>query len=385
MKQRLCLSFILALLCMSLPACQEDMESRSYISKFRILGVQTSPPEAVAGDSVEVRGIFAPVEGQAATVAFVTVDTQWIAQLGSVLPDNVAEMTDAELQDLAGALLIMQGMTDSDAAEVLVPEFKVVVAPVDETTGLAVLPAENLVISPALIAIMRLLGQTEALPLYLLACSNGTINEASLLNMVENLTDSQEIGALGTACQGSDATSLAAYKAVNIHIPDGTTADTEALNSNPRIQSFRIEKTVHAPNTLPGVTGRVLCEGEDGCRDPFQFQVSVYKDDFQFFQGYERRENEMEKMFVSWFSNGGEFGNSRIRSDDAQIASDAMKSGDSTALDEILADSERKHWFTVDWLPPVEGGIFDLWVVVNDLRGGVGYARYHISADAPNY
>ncbi|MBN2528138.1 MAG: hypothetical protein JXR76_17230 [Deltaproteobacteria bacterium] len=388
MKHRLCLPFIVAVLCMSLPACQEDMESRSFVSKFRVLGVQTTPPEAIAGDAVAVSGIFAPVKGQAASVAFVTVDTEWIAQtLGPILPDNVDTFTTAELKELMNALMSLQGQTSEAAApqDVLTPQFKAVVVPVNDVTGVATLPAENLPISPALIAVMKLLEQDGGLPVYLLACSNGTIDTRKLLGDVNHLTDSQAIGDLGAACKGPNATALVAFKAVNIRLAGDSAANTDPLNLNPRIQTFQIEKKTHPPNSPPGETGKMICKGTDGCRDPFRFQVSVHKEDFQYFQGFERRENEMEKMFVSWFSNGGEFSNSRIRSDDAQVAADAMMAGNSAPLDQILADPQRNHWFAVDWLPPVEGGVFDVWIVVNDLRGGIGYARYKIRAQARNY
>ena len=376
---------MLAVLCTIMAACNDDTEKRSFISKFRILGIQANPPEAVTGDNVEVLGIFAPKVGHAASVAFVTLDTGWIAELDAVLPENVEQYSAAQLQALLDSLLAESGVDSVSASNLLVPQFKVVTVPVNADTGLAILPAENIVISPSLVAIMKLLGQTEGIPLYLLACSNGVIDEAALLESTRQLTNSQEIGSLETTCRGVDVSAIAAFKTLNIRIPDDSKTVADDVNANPQIKLFQIEETLHLPNTPPGETGTMVCEGSDGCRDPFRFRVAVHKSDFQYYQGFSRRENEMEKMFVSWFSNGGELAPSRIRSDNAQTAADAMADGDIAKMDELLKDTAPFNWFTVEWLPPVEGGVFDLWVVANDLRGGVGYARYQIRADAGNY
>ena len=389
MKHQSCIPGCITVLCMLLAisqmACNEDMESRSLITKFRVLGVQTNPPEAVVGDSIEVRGIYAPVAGQSANVAFVTVDTQWIAALASFLPSNVDQLSEAELQALFESVASQNGLDPTAAANLLMPEFKVIVVPVDATTGVATLPAENIVISAPLVAILKLLGQTSGLPLYMVACSNGTIDEAAIQRSANNLTNSQEIGNLESACIGNDASAIASFKTIEIRVPDGTAKDADPLNQNPRVRVFQIEKTTHPPDSPPGDTGTIICESTDGCRDAKEFRVAVDKADFQYFHGFSREENEMEKMFVSWFATGGEFGADRIRSEDAQAAADAMSDHDKAKLDQILADDTRPHWFTVEWMPPVAGGDFDLWVVVNDLRGGVGYARYHISVQAPNY
>ncbi|MBN2719033.1 MAG: hypothetical protein JXX14_24510 [Deltaproteobacteria bacterium] len=394
MKHRLCIPCPFAVSCMLLAvcvfsacfsACNEEMESRSFISKFRILGVQASPPEAVVGDRIELRGVFAPVAGETANVAFVTVDTQWIAGLSSILPDNVDQLSQAELQTLLTSMAAQAGIDSADAAGMLVPQFAVTVSPVDAVTGVAVLPADNVVVSPALVAMMKLLGQTDGLPVYLLACSNGVIDEAALRQSAGALSNAQQIGDLEAACQGPNASALASYKTLNIRINDENAVNGDDLNTNPQITVFLFNDTVHPPNATPGETGKVVCEGADGCRDPITLRVAVSKDDFQYYEGFERRENEMEKMFVSWFANGGEFSTDRIRSDDAGAAVEAMTNGNEASLDALLANPARKHWFTVDWRPPVEGGLIDLWVVVNDLRGGVGYAQYRVSAEAPNY
>ena len=387
MKKRLCITCIIAVLCTLAAACQDDTEKRSFISKFRILGIQATPPEAVTGDNIEVRGIFAPKPGHDANVAFVTLDTGWIAELDNLLPENVDQYSAAELQTLLESLLAENSVDNIAASDLLVPRFKVMTAPVDPGSGLAVLPSENIIISRALVAIMKLLGQTNGIPLYLLACSNGVIDETALLEGTQTLSSSQEIGDLETACHGNNATAIAAFKTLNISIPDAITngLTTDDLNANPQINLLQIEDVIHSPNSPPGETGTMVCEGTDGCRDPFTFRVAVFKKDFQYFEGFSRRENEMEKMFVSWFSNGGEMSSSRIRSNDAQTAADAMADGDIARMDELLAANSNYNWFTVDWLPPIKGGTFDLWVVVNDLRGGVGYARYRIKADAGNY
>ncbi len=384
MKHRFCVPISVAVLLMLLAACQEEMESRSFISKFRILGVQASPPAAVTGDNIEVRGVYAPVANVSARVAFVTVDTQWIAALGAFLPENVDEYSEAELTALLEGFAASGQTSTADAMELLVPQFKVIVRDVDPASGVALLPAENIVVSPALVAVMKLLGQTTGLPLYMLGCSNGTIDEAALLRQVSDLTGSQEIGDMESACAGANATAIASFKTLNILFENDTTA-IDTRNENPTIRVFQFDKTIHPPDTPPLDTGKVVCESKDGCRDPIEMKVAVFKEDFQFFEGYSRQQNEMENMFVSWFSDGGEFSSDRIRSDDARAAVDAMADGNVAGMNAILADPGRTHWFTVDWLPPVEGGTFNLWVVVNDLRGGVGYARYRISAEAPNY
>ncbi|MBN2342115.1 MAG: hypothetical protein JXX29_11120 [Deltaproteobacteria bacterium] len=386
MKHRICTLSILVWMCVLLGACQEEMESRSFISKFRLLGIQSNPAEAAAGDYVEVRGIFAPVEGQSASVAWVLMDTQQIAALDDMLPDDIDQYTDEQLA--AWLASIMSEDTDGSVQNAMLsePAYRVIVSPVDALSGIAVLPSQHVEISSSLVLLMRAFGQAEGVPLYMLACSNGEIDEAALQRIISNLSDTQELGELESACVGEESAAIAAYKTLNLYIPAASEYDALSTpNQNPVVDTFQIDEISHAQGTEPGETGSVLCEGKEGCRDPVTFRVSLTKSSYEYYQGYDRRRNEMEKTFVSWFSNGGEFAGSRIRSNDAQFAVNAMEDGDEARLDARLADENESHWFEVEWMPPVEGGVFDLWIVANDLRGGVGHARYLIRADAPNY
>lgn len=386
MTPRICIPLLWILGCVLLGACQDEMESRSFISKFRLLGIQATPPEATSGDRVEVRGIFSPVSGKAANVAWITFDTQWLESLSAILPADIGQYSNKELQTLMTTLMPPGDTETPGSSSVLQPEYKVIVTPINPQTGIAVLPEENIVISPALIAMMRLLEQTSGFPLYVLGCSNGVLDETTLLQMVSSLTDTQQLGFLEDTCKGDDVEAIAAHKTINLYIPNGDPYDAQSpQNQNPVIDTFQIDQITHTANTPPAATGTVMCESEDGCRDPVEFRVSLTKDSFQYYQGYTRRQNELEKIFVSWFSNGGEFDNARIRSNDAQFAVNAMEAGNETELNAHLADPQQEHWFIVKWMPPVKGGTFDLWIVANDLRGGIGYARYQIYADAPNY
>ena len=121
----------------------------------------------------------------------------------------------------------------------------------------------------------------------------------------------------------------------------------------------------------PFVAGACLeCDPEDGCREPLKVRGTLTAGSFQRYErplasNLEQTEIVYERTYISWFITGGKF--------------DEERSGNGSTTDEILPD----HPFKANWLPPPEGGEFTLWAVAHDVRGGVSWKIYSVTAGVP--
>ncbi|MBN2804297.1 MAG: hypothetical protein JXR91_14475 [Deltaproteobacteria bacterium] len=317
---------------------------RSQISKFRLLGIRAEPVEIIADTQITLKALFA--------APFLKDDKPFIfnAQAAWIIM-NPASLTPGSL-----------------------PEFIINVTDVNKN-GESILDSNNLNFPKELINFIVDSGNSSSLtfPVYLLGCNNGKIDTDAARDAILDIGQKTDLSLLEKACTGKDSQSLSAFKNLTIFDSKNDNKDISSLNHNPQIDKLLSET--------------IICEGSDGCREPKAIKIALTPESFEYYYDYfgELR-NEMEDIYVDWYSDGGEFSFSRVRSEDSVKA---LETRDKGYIDShgnfTLQINEDSHWFNVTWLPPVEGGTFKLWATVRDLRGGIGWKQYTLKAIAPDY
>ncbi|MFO8071366.1 MAG: hypothetical protein R6V85_05780 [Polyangia bacterium] len=320
-------SAVAALLALAAVACQQDLEQVSQVSKLRVLAVQTDPPEASPGEAVGLRVLTADPAGDGRPIV-----AGGVAVSGLVTP-SASEIEEPELfWPLAPSAAGEDGVVDlgslgipPDAGEVIPPE-------------------EGSLPATAIVLICAGGGQELA----------GELTDALLEGF--GSIDLEDPAAITELCQQAGAEEgLVAFK----------TFDMSALepgdpnrNLNPRIGALYFDKG--AGPVEEGGGSDYACTGSDGCREGVLLQVYLTEDSFQQYEKEVFGQTEVadERNYVSWFVSGGSFTQNR--------------SGN---------NGEPSDPFEVEWLPPREGGEFDLWVVAHDIRGGVSWRAYRVSAE----
>jgi hypothetical protein len=318
------------------------------ISKFRILGVRAEPAELVADTPVEVTALFAVPQAESENP--VALD----AQVAFITLNPLADLT--AVTDLADLLTIRLVAVDPSG---------------EARTG-----GDDLSFSQDLLDRMTLLFGDQ-LPVYLLACNGGTIDIGILQEAMREVLatmDTPALAILETACTGDGAAPIVSFKQIPIFQPADTEVDTPPVgpNGNPSLFLLGIDGLFETAQPF----SPIRCEGADGCREPVEFKVELTSESFEYYRDWSGAlRNELETMYLSFFADGGEFGNARIRSDHAQAAQQIAADGRIAEEVEFFSDP---HLFTVEWLPPREGGHIHLWIVAHDLRGGAGWAQYDL-------
>lgn len=319
-------------------ACQEDLEAVSQVTKFRVLAVQADPPEVNPGQSVALRALVADPD-----------------------PDPAAAKTGPPHRRITAVGLAVSGLitpssSGIDEPDLVWPPF-VGSAGADGVIDLAVIGVPTQ-------AAELLSGETPEIPVtaVLLICAGG--EEGMELALLQALAaagqDSglDDPGDLVNVCLVAGAEEgLVAFK--TFRITGRPPADPDR-NENPLIA--RVVFDERDPPLGQGGDPVFQCTGSDGCREGVLLEAYLDPESFQTYQKVVFGEVEQadERLYVSWFTTGGGFTSDR--------------SGN---------DGTSEDPFENDWLPPREGGRFQLWVVAHDVRGGVSWERYEIEARAP--
>ncbi len=355
-----------------LTGCIEDMEAISQVSKFRVLGIQADPPELAPGESTQIRALFADPQERGVTVMWfpmeglitpssmmssqldlvwfpaVTEVTNGIASYGSIMavpPDYLDDLPKNTCSD-EGAEADENWQEDSACK-------RIVTMLILACAGGEIDPQ----ITSAIGSIQTALEQFQAEEIT--SQELESIITAAFLTMEGTLGSFEAMNDIEALCRGEDAEAIISTKTFGVSF-------SEHKNAVPRIDSLALkigdEWTVNTPWTEPGEPPVFTCDGENGCRDGAEIRAYLTPDSFQ---TYLKKEFDVwktvdERTYISWFTDGGNF--------------DADRSGNNGETDDP---------FEVTWIPPREGGVFTLWAVSHDIRGGVDWKRYTISAVVP--
>ncbi len=353
----------------ALTGCIEDMEAISQVSKFRVLGIQADPPEIAPGESTQMRALFADPQELGITV-------MWFPVEGLITPSSMAS-SQMDLVWFPAVTEVMNGIA-SYGSNIAVPSDYLNDLPTDKCSDEA---GENWREDSAC---------KKTVTMFILACAGGEIDPqitsaigsiqtalqqflakeitsaelesiitAAFSTMEGTLGSFEEMNDIEALCQGEGAEAIISTKTFKVSFSDHKNAVPQIDNLSLEIDDAWI---VNTPWTEPGEPPVFTCNGENGCRDGAEIHAYLTPDSFQ---TYLKKEFDVwktvdERTYISWFTDGGNF--------------DADRSGNNGEVDDP---------FEVTWIPPRDGGVFTLWAVSHDIRGGVDWKRYTISAVVP--
>ncbi len=356
----------------ALLGCADEMEAISQVSKFRVLGIQADPPELAPGESTQMRALFADPQELGVTV-------MWFPMEGLITPSSMTS-SQMDLVWFPAVTQVTNGIA-SYGSNIAVPPDYLDDLRKDKCSDDGVEADENWREDPAC---------KRTVTMLVLACAGGEIDPqiTSAIGMlqtalaqflVEDITQQEletiitdtfvvlqetlgsfeEMSDIETLCQGENVETIISTKTFGVSLSDHK-------NAVPQIDSLSLKIgdtwTVTPPWTEPGEPPVFTCDGENGCRDGAEIQAFLTPDSFQTYtkKEFEAWKTVDERTYISWFTDGGNF--------------DADRSGNNGEADDP---------FEVTWIPPMEGGVFTLWAVSHDIRGGVDWKRYTISALVP--
>lgn len=349
MRPSLPLAFALACAAAS-GACGEELERVSEVTRFRLLAVQADPPEVAPGESLRLRMLTAdPTGGGRRVVGGGVVVPGLITPTGSPdtgsLPPVFFELPFTDANHLGVV---------SFPGQLGIPEYTV-----EAGVQVPVAPPGEPLVMTAILVVCAGDGFDEALAYGALAGLAEAPGEGGDFEL--------PVDAICTAA-GAEA-GITAFKTFDVVTCDPATSSLACdgeyePNRNPELASLSLGGEPIASG-LPGLC--FGCDVEDGCREPLDLRALL---DSGSFQRYERAlasnldETEVvyERTYISWFATGGSF--------------DEDRSGNASTLDEPRADDP----FEASWTPPPEGGDFTLWAVVHDVRGGISWLSFPVSA-----
>jgi hypothetical protein len=324
-------------------ACQEDLEDISQVTKLRVLAVQATLPELSPGENTQLRVLTADPAGNG----------RRITAAGFAIP-GLLTPSSSEIDD---DLPFPPWALEPTAAVDGVIEFNSLGVPVD--AGDHYPPDETSLKVTAVILI----------------CAGDGFDEFALLGQLGQMsmggeTDLGESLDLSALCvQAGADEGLTALKTFTI---SDRTAEDPLRNTNPEIDrlyfvgegddGFEVgdEETLLLP-AIEGGHGVFQCTSSDGCRKGVEMQAFMTEASFQQLEQIEFGQSKIvdERMYVSWFVDGGKMS--------------ADRSGSNDPLGP----------YDVKWIPPREGGAYTLWAVAHDIRGGVSWTIYSVEAIPP--
>jgi hypothetical protein len=325
---------VLILSLVAATACQEDLENISQVTKFRVLAVQTDPPELNPGEATALNVLTADPAGNGRKVV--------------------------------GAGFAVPGLITPSATEVSeeIPLFWTL-APNEATAGvisfgsLGVPEEAGSYIPPD---DGEIDGQLKVTAVILLCAGDG-LDELALLDAFLQLAEGGD-GGFGESLDLSDLCvqagadeGLTAFKTFTI---TNRATEDPYRNDNPEIDYLLFDET-ELPTTVEGGLGVFQCTSSDGCRNGVALEGWLTAESYQQYLKLEFEQLEIvdERTYISWFTDGGKF--------------DKDRSGSNEPLGPYEAE----------WRPPREGGAFAVWAVAHDIRGGVSWKIYSVEAIPP--
>jgi hypothetical protein len=331
--------------------CQAELEAASEVTKLRILGVQADPPEVAPGNAVALRILTADPNG----------DGRLVVGGGIVVPGL---FTPSAAPDPAGLpplvyplpfTVVNQEGVVSFPSHLMIPD-----SYHDDLDN-------EVPIAPP--------GEPLTMTAILFVCAGDGFDENAAYAAIAELSmtgAAESVGPLAfeSLCLDAGADEgVTAVKTFTVATCDPATSalacDGEyAANANPEIAAVAL----HGEALTPFVGGVCFeCDAKDGCRSPLKVSARMTPGSFQRYErqlasNLEETEVVYERTYVAWFATGGAF--------------DAERSGNGSTIDAIEPDAP----FEARWTPPYSGGDFTIWAVAHDLRGGVSWELYHVTA-----
>jgi hypothetical protein len=324
-------------------ACQEDLEDISQVTKFRVLAVQTDPPEVLPGESTELNVLTADPAGGGRKITAVG-----FAVTGLITPSSTEiDQDDAYYWPLEPTEAVDGAIAFGSLG---VPEELADQLPVDECDTDDE-PYELKDKLPLKVTVVILL------------CAGDGLSDVALLAAFAELAssmgpESETSLDLSEMCvQAGADEGLTAMKTFSIY---NRPADDPQRNANPEIDGLLFSEA-ELPTAGAGGHGVYQCTSSDGCREGVPLEIWLTDESYQQYGKQEFCETKTvdERIYISWFTDGGSF------------------SADRSGSNDPLGPYE------VDWLPPREGGAYTLWAVAHDVRGGVSWKTYSVEALPP--
>jgi len=355
---------VLALL-FAAAGCGEDLESISEISKFRVMAVQADPPDTRPEEPTTLRILWADPDGDGRPVRFF-----WFAVAGQLSPSSSFEE----------AGLVVGYCEPRTAAEG------------GDSCRIGPLP-EQVLEDPSIEPLLRGNPDDPYLPVTVIvgACAGGELPD------VKALFESDELRDIESYCAGGEG--VLSFKSYRV-------SESPAPNRNPQLvdmtfgdEPLRAFGETAGPDggmdggmdagmdaqSAPPSPGLFVCEDNKGCRKGETLETRVTKESYQLYTVIEYGEpvRKVESPYVSWFTTGGDFDADRSRAVAPTVAEvEEWLTGD--FKDDPAAG--EAPWDPIDntWSPPRQGGVFELWAVAHDLRGGASWKKYLLEARVPD-
>jgi hypothetical protein len=352
MRSTLSVTVVLAVAALSC-ACQVELEAASEVTKLRILGVQADPPEIAPGEATALRMLTADPKG----------DGRRVVGGGMVVPGLFTPSSAPDPESLPPLYYPLPFTDVNEEGVISFPDHLAI--PEYYLEGGVQVP-----IAPP--------GQPLTMTAILFVCAGDGFDEYAAYAAIAALETSgagQSVSPLAFEDICTDAGAdegIAAVKTFDVATCDPensglSCAEEYAQNANPEIESLALNGALVSP-FVGGVC--LECGAVDGCREPVKVRGYLTAGSFQRYErpiaaNLEGTEIVYERTYISWFITGGKF--------------DVERSGNGSDIDEILPDDP----YDANWMPPYAGGDFTLWAVAHDVRGGVSWEIFHITAGVP--
>ncbi len=333
-------------------ACSEQMEAISQITKFRVMGVQAEPPEIRPGEGTTLSVLFADPAGEGRDVTVL-----WFTCTGSISP--TADISEEGCEPIWAPLIGKASdgadtyripFTDENILDKLIENEDAGADKEDAGPDEAILPVTTIVV----------------------LCAGGA------LPSFDDDAFSGDIEGFDELCQDGDGlVAVKTFKISNSDMPNRNPVINRVVFEESPVQIDERDNSLDAgasdagssdadaPDS-PGMDAGIPlfeCEDSYGCREGAEIQAFLTQDSFQSYVDFEfgkRVEPDpQEDPYISWFITGGKFSDDRSRT------------------------KEAPGPFMVDWIPPRDGGTFQMWAVAHDMRGGTSWRTFSLSAQVP--
>lgn len=304
-------------------ACDE-MESISQITKFRVMGVQAEPPEIQPGQGTVLRVLYADPKGEGRDVQIF-----WATCVGSFSPTDDLE---SGCEPIWIPQLPLSASRGGDVYRILSTPTDILSAAADsgsQPDGGQKTQGEEVTSVPVTVIVVL--------------CAGGEFPD------LESFSAAGEIQLFKELCRGGDG--LVAVKTFRI-------SDSKVPNENPVIEKVTFEGELLSDDPDAG-PAQYQCEKSSGCREQVDIEAYFTSESYQSYYDQLRRDDQKEDPYISWFITGGKFNTDRSRAADPPGP------------------------VPVEWKPPRYGGVYTMWAVAHDRRGGVSWKTYTVEATLP--
>ena len=305
------------------------------VTKFKVLAVQTEPPEIAPGEGFEMEALYADPKGAGREVSFA-----WFMCINAMSP---AAPLRPEM-GLGACILAQPPIVETAANDGHI-------FAVDQTpSNLMALYPQELLQQPGGVPIDA---QIVYLTAVVVGCAGGKLpGPAGLESVMADIENPADL------CQGGDG--WATHKVLRV-----TPENNPIPNENPVISEFRVE---NESMPLGSASGQSMaeplvypCASKEKCDFELKLEVDLSPESQQSYHtksadGFEPIE---EVLYVTWFTNGGELDRDRSLADFAGAPYDNVWTAKSP-------------------------GLYTIWAVAHDVRGGVSWESFRVQVtEAP--